>query len=149
MTVNELTRAGQWLYETLTGDATIGALPSITVGEAGVYADIAPPGAPWPFVIFQHQGSIDTTGMNAGTRVLVESLWTVKAVGQAEGYAALAAVADAIDAVLQATSGAVDDGTVLSCVREQPVQFTEADQNEAPGVQWRHLGATWRLLIQV
>lgn len=148
MSVNELTRASEWIYSKLVAASAVTAIVG-SGSAARIYADVAPPGASWPFVIFQHQGSVDVTGQNPGTRVLVSSLWTVKAVARGESYAALATLADALDAALQAASGTADDATIYSCVREQPLQFAELDESSTPGGQWRHLGAIWRILVQV
>lgn len=148
MSANELTRAAEWIYTRLAGTSAVTAIVG-SGSAARIYADVAPPGAAWPFVIFQHQGSVDVTGQNPGTRVLVSSLWTIKAVGRGESYAALATLADAIDTAMQGAAGTADDATIYSCVREQPIQFAELDDSTTPGEQWRHLGALWRVLVQI
>lgn len=142
--MNELTRAAKWIHGKLVADS---ALNTAVAGR--IYADLAPPEATWPFVVFQHQGSADVVAAAGLNRIMVSSVWVVKAVTRAESWEALRTLADRIDIALQEAAGTAEDGTVLSCAREAPISFVEADNNETPGVQWRHLGAQFRLEIQV
>lgn len=134
----ETARVDRWLYERLAGDATLSGL----VGGR-IYAFVAPQGTAFPFVVFAHQGGHDVLGVGPA-RVMVSLLYQVKAVGQTAAVADLQPVADRIDALLHGASGAVPDGTILACVREQAIEEAEVDD----GVQYRHVGGLYRLIAQ-
>jgi hypothetical protein len=132
-TVNETPRAETWLFQTLAA-----AIPTVTA-----YSTIAPEGAAQPFIIFQQQATSDLMGVGPA-RIWASLLYLVKVSGQTTTFAPLRATADAIDAALHAASGTVVGGTVLICTRERAFSLVEVPN----GVEWRHLGGTFRLLIQ-
>lgn len=136
---DELTRVDQWLYETLSGDAALGS----AVGTR-VYADVAPQGAAFPYLVFSYQGGSDKRGVGTA-RYFVEALYLVKAVRQGESYQPLQTVMDRVDALLQGSSGGTaTGGTVYASVREQSVRFPEVTE----GRQYRHLGGVYRITVQ-
>lgn len=134
----ETIRVDQWLYERLSGDSTLSGL----VGGR-IYSYLAPQDAALPFVVFSHQAGHDVRGVGPA-RIMTSLVYQVKAVGQGHSFQQLKAIADRLDALLQGASGSVVDGTVLMCVREQPVEYVETDD----GIQYRHLGGMWRIIAQ-
>jgi len=134
----ETVRVEQWLYRVLSQDMTLGDM----VGGR-IYAYVAPQDAPFPFILISHQAGHDVRGVGPA-RVMVSLVYQVKVVGQGGSFAPLQPIADRIDALLQGASGAVVDGQVLMCVREQPVAYVEVDD----GVQYRHLGGLYRIIAQ-
>ncbi len=136
--MQESARVEEWLYTVLSGDAALAALVS------GVYGYLAPQGTASPWVTFSHQAGTDV--MVVGTaRIMTNFLYQVKATGSGESMAALKAVADRIDAVLQAASGTVSDGRIISCVREQDLVMVETDLS---GTRWNHAGGIYRIYAQ-
>lgn len=134
----ETLRVDQWLYERLSGDTTLSNL----VGGR-IYAYLAPQDATLPFVLYSHQAGHDVRGVGPA-RIMTSLVYQVKAVGQGGSFGPLKAIADRLDTLLQGASGSVVDGTVLMCVREQPIEYVEIED----GVQYRHLGGLWRIIAQ-
>lgn len=138
---DETTRADEWLHGVLS-DATLTA-----AATGGVFADVAPEGTAFPYVVHNFQGGHDVRGAGP-TRIMVSGLWLVQGVDATQSYmGTLRTIADRIDALLQAASGAAgSDGVVFSCVREQPFRMPEVLEG---GKQIRHLGGLYRILVQV
>lgn len=134
----ETVRAHEWLYKTLSTDGPLGSL----VGGR-VYRRLAPADAPMPFVIFQYQAGHDVWAPGPH-RIMSHLVCVVKVVGLATEYQGLKKIADRIDELLQAAQGEVADGRVLSCVREEAVDYEEVDG----GVRYQHLGGQYRLYVQ-
>ena len=129
----ELTRIDRWLYQRLTGSQLLAGL--------GIYNTVAPPEASMPFVLFAFQ-SAEADVMTIGARrLVVNPLYQIKVIGTGLSLAPLEPYADAIDAALQAQSGAALDGYVLACIREQPLVLMEEDA----GTIYRHLGGLYRI----
>lgn len=136
--MNEIARAFEWLYDTLTEDSTLATL----VG-ARVYRGVAPQGEARPCVVYNAAAGHDV--MTVGTaRVITHVVVTVKAVGRNTDYAALKSVADALDAALHGARGSASGALVLSCYREMPLDYIEHTQTET----YAHLGGQYRLLVQ-
>jgi hypothetical protein len=135
--MSETVVADTWLYGRLAGDA------ELMSGVTGVFADVAPEGTAFPFVVFSFQSGRDTVGLG-GTRIFTGATYQVKVISDKPSYGAIKALANRIDAVLHQASGAVADGTVISSVREEPVRYTET----TAGKQFRHLGGLYRLQVQ-
>jgi len=132
-TVNETTRAESWLYQALAA-----GVPSLQA-----YSVVAPEGAAQPFIVFQQQATSDLMVVGAA-RVWASMLYLVKVVGQTTSFTALQPAADLVDAALHAAAGQVGGGTILACTRERAFSLVE----ESNGLQWRHLGGVFRLLVQ-
>lgn len=139
---DETTIVDQWLQATLAGDsALIAFLPD---GTDGVHADEAPPAAKFPLVIHQFQAGTDVRG-SGPYRIMTNGLWIVKAVGETRDRLTIKPIADRIDVLLQAASGAAADGLVFSSVREFPFRLNENEN----GHDYRHLGGGYRCLAQI
>lgn len=142
---DETTRVDQWLQARLAGDGTLIAL--LTDGAAGVHADEVPPAGEFPAVVHQFQGGADQQGASTD-RIMLSGLWVVKAIVAGRDYLAAQPAADRVDVLLHgaASSSPVDDGTVFSCVREQPFRLAERTED---GQDFRHLGGVYRIEVQV
>lgn len=110
-----------------------------------VFNMFAPADTPYPFIIFQVASPPrDVRGVGV-VRVMVDTIYTVKAVAQVDSYAPLTGVAREIDAVMTApVVSAVADGFVLASMREEQFSMVEVDG----GKQYRHLGASYRIQAQ-
>lgn len=134
----EVLRVDQWLYATLTGDATLAAAVSTRC-----YSDVAPQGAAFPLLLFTMMDGTDVMGVGTA-RIMVNAIYQVKVIGQGSSYSPLKPIADRIDAVLQGKTGSVVDGVILACTREQPIRYMEI----AGETQYRHLGGLYRVFVQ-
>lgn len=134
----EIPRIDQWLYERLSGDATLAGM----VGGR-IYSYLAPQDTAFPFVLFNYQTGEDIWGVGPA-RFLVSALYQIKVVSTGPSFLPLKAIADRLDTLLQGTSGAVANGTVYSCMRERALAYVEVSD----GVQYRHLGGLWRIYAQ-
>lgn len=135
----------QWIQQRLALYAT--QLNAISSGlSSRIYPDIAPPGVPYPFIVYQVQSPPrDIRGVGA-TRVMVDTLYVVKAVAEVASYGPLAPIASVIDTAMTSESGsAVGDGTVFSSVRENGLSLAEPPKD---GTQIRNLGGVYRLHMQ-
>jgi hypothetical protein len=131
--------ARQWLFGTLTGDATLVAmLPG--GATAGVNNMQAEQGTPYPFVVYQFMSGIDYAAVGA-FRIWTNMVWLVKAIGDTADVAALDAIAARIDTLLQRGSGTPVAGNVWSADRQTTVEYPESVE----GRQYRHLGGTYRI----
>lgn len=135
----EVARALEWIYTTLSNDATVTNLI-----DDRIYDGLAPQGANYPFIVFNHQGGADARGVGV-YRAFDNSLYQVKAVTQAESYSQATEIADAIDDALQGASGTADGGYIGPCVREQTLMLIELGKG---GIQYRSAGGLYRLAAQ-
>lgn len=120
-------------------------LDAISAGLSGrVYLDAAPRDAEWPVIVYQCQDPPrDVRGVGLVT-VMVDTLYLVKAIAQA-GNDVLAPIVSTLHrAMTTATGSAVDDGAVLTSVRNE--QFSMTDMTE--GATFRHLGGIYRIQAQ-
>lgn len=128
------TASESWLYAVLSGDADLALL----VGDR-IFDGVGRPDAAYPFVVFQFQGGHDVAGVSA-IRLMSQELYLVKAVGRGASYAALKPIAKRIDELLHRQRGVTADGTVWSCVREQPFKNVYIEDR----IQHRQLGGLYR-----
>lgn len=135
----ETVAAYQWLYNTLTGDATLAA----AIGNR-VY-DLAPQPATYPLIQLAEAGSNDKQFVNA-SRIWVESDWLIKVIdGPNVGWERAGSIFDRLDSVLQGNDGGtVAYGRVYVSVRQATFQYPEVED----GVVYRHLGGRFRLMVQ-
>ena len=121
-------------------------LDTISTGlSTRVYLDYAPKDAKYPFIIFQCQDPPrDVRGVGV-SRVMVDTLYVVKAVAQVDSYAPLAPIASLIDqAMTSAQGGSVGDGHVFAAVRDTAFSLVEVEA----GTQYRHLGGQYKMQAQ-
>ena len=132
--INELTRATQWLYTTLIGGLV----------ASRVYEGIAPAGTDGPYIVYSLQSPGNDVIVVGGARITATPLFLVKAVAKVKSWSTLAPIADQIDTRLHDASGTVTGGVILSSMREQPFSLIEVTD----GVQYQHLGGLYRIRVQ-
>lgn len=133
MSVSEVAIALDWLFARLAG-----------IAAGGVHAGVAPPGQTTPYITVNPYGG-DADRMNmSGVRLWSSDNWLIEAWGPDTNYAAVAAVAAALDTALHKQSGTAPGGTILSCIRT-------ADRFGAQlvgGAQWLHQGGIYATNVQ-
>ncbi len=133
-----------WVEDRLRSEAL--ALSRIDAGlEDRIFNYAAPVGTKYPFIIFQAQAPPrDVRGVGP-VRVMVSSLYIVKAVAQTLNYHDLRDVAVVIDRAMTAPSTqAVVGGLILTSIREGQFALPEVED----GKQFRHLGGEYRIQAQ-
>lgn len=130
--------SARWLYDTLSGDATLAGY-----APGGVWDSQAPENVDYPVVVIGWQGEFDVYVVGAA-RVMASQAWLVKAVGDEASFDVLYDAASRIDVLLHDTSGTATGGTVFASTRERGMRLDEL----ARGVPYRHLGGVYRLLTQ-
>jgi len=125
------------MYGVLAGDATLHALVADRI-----YSEVAPADATFPVVVFQWMSGHDVRGVGP-TRIMDDLLYLVKAIGQTKAFTDIETIANRVDVLLHAQSGAPTGGTVYGCVREEPFKLAEDDE----GISYRHLGGSYRLWV--
>jgi hypothetical protein len=122
------------------------ALEAVATGLSGrVFPDMAPDGTKYPFIVYQCQSPPrDVRGVGV-VRVMVDTLYVVKAVAQTLTWDPLVPVAKAIDqAMTSADTTVVGDGLVLSSVRQEQFSLVTVES----GKQFRHFGGQYRIQAQ-
>lgn len=133
-----LTRIEQWIFQQLSGDATITGI----VGQR-IYADEAPQGAPFPLVLFAHIGNVDIV-RTLGTGRVNKSIFIVRAVGTGStAQGSLKTVADRFDEVLL-TTGVTLDGIHLSTQHDQEAIRKDSEN----GIPLSYLGSYYLIFSQ-
>lgn len=136
----------QWIEGRLADPATVALLEQISVGLGSrVFNAYAPNGTPYPFIVYQCQSPVrDVRGVGVA-RVMVDTLYIVKAVSQVVSYSPLAPVARVIDAAMTSPdTSTATDGLVLVSVRSEQFSLTEV----AAGKQVRNLGGMYHIQAQ-
>jgi len=139
--VAETVLTDTWLYETLTGDATLVGL--LSDGVDGVVADEAEDDTTDPFVIFQLLDSADVYAIGS-VRVLTDATYAVQAVDEVGSYVSLGPIADRIDALLHDKTEVVTGGLICATRRERPIRYPETTH----GKTYRHLGGLYRIQVR-
>jgi hypothetical protein len=136
--------------------ALLGAPPAGYVKS--IYYELAPSSAAFPYVVFQKQAGTPTYTMKAGTAPYpftadtairfdgyADELWLLKGVDRAQS-------ADSAERIAGRLAWLFTDGPALSISgasqmylrRDSDVNYSEV----ADGVEYKHAGATYRLLYQ-
>ena len=127
-------------------DAILKAHTDFDVISAGltdrIFDGLAPRGVRYPFIVWQNQSPPqDNLGVGIA-RVMVDSLYTVKAIAQADSFSTLRPVAVEIDkAITNANGTTVDGGMIHTCARQR--QFTQTTVEDS--VQYRQLGGIYKI----
>lgn len=133
-----------WVESRLEGQAV--ALDAIALGlSTRIFQDFAPEGTPYPFIIWQCQDPPRAVRGVGTFAVMVDTLYVVKAVSQVDSYGPLAPIAKVIDTAMTSSTGsAVEDGFVLTSVRDRQFALVEREQ----GTQFRHFGGEYSIQAQ-
>ncbi len=138
MSSHEVMTAFEYIYTTLSGDATLTSL-----APGGVWRTLAPDGTASPFTTMAFQSGIDTMIVNAA-RIFSQPLLMIKTTGLASNTAAVEQAAARVDVLLQRTSGQTSDSLILVCYRESPWQQDELVNADL----WVSIGGLYRLYVQ-
>lgn len=117
MSLHAISIAQRWIMATLAADATLMTLITNRMHWTG-----APPGTARPYVVARVQGALDQAVM-PHTRVLTRVTLAVYGVSDANSaQTPLGEIAVRIETALHGKRGGVaGGGTVLSCLRRQPL----------------------------
>lgn len=133
----------QFMYSKLAADSTL--LAALAAGTSSLYAEIAPQGASFPFVLWGTLSAEDDEYAN-NDRIWCNCVVVVRGLAMQESFAgALKTIATRIDTVLHKQSGVATDGQVYACVRIRPFRMVETLPG---GEQVRHLGGVYRLYVK-
>lgn len=123
MSLHAISIAQRWVMATLTADASL-----MTLAANRAYWTGAPPGTARPYVVARVQGGFDQAVM-PHTRVLTRVTLAVYGVSDSNSaQTPLGEMATRIDAALHGKRGSVTGGgTVLSCLRRQPLILPVVD----------------------
>lgn len=126
-----------WLSDVLGADPTIQAQV-----DDRIFAEKAPKGTAFPFIVFAMQADLDVTGVGA-VRIWTQADYLIRVIKPASSYADLMVAADAIDEALHAKAGVTTlvAGRVESCVRLSEFRMVEDDGD----TEIRHAGGTYRI----
>lgn len=118
--MNETGAAAKHITAALLDDVALSALVSTRI-----YADAAPEGAVYPFVVISHAGGNDRIVPGADARIMTRDRWLVKAVHNERSPALARKIAGLIDQALVGSTGSVTlDGQtyyISSLYRTSPI----------------------------
>lgn len=151
-----------WLYKTLAEDAELAELlddrlgydlgfsfPEIPDSDVGWgdLPDLGPDGQIRDYLTWTMASTRDIPTAN-GERIMVSAYYTVKAVTMRSSYDSLVPIATRVDELLHRAFVDTPTGS-LSCTRERIVQYVELPSSllATRSGQFRHLGATYRFLV--
>lgn len=145
MMASETLGIDQWITSVLSSDATITA----AVGTR-IYAELAPQGTAFPYIVFRSISSIDVVTTSAA-RIMVTEQRLVEAITEGESYAPLRTIVDRIDALLHrkpdpgsTIAGSWTGTTILSSDRQRVSRLAENED----GRHYRRLGAVYNISAQ-
>ena len=125
-----------WLYATFSGDAEIVSHVKTRITDGAALGPTAT-----PFITWTMNSSRDIQKSNGDT-LWNESLYLIKVVGQGASYKPLVPIAKRMNTLLDMrTNVPGPNGGVLTIRRDRLVRYPELDDN----IQYRHLGAIWRI----
>lgn len=141
----EIDMIDAWVEDRLSGWTPFDTIATGLTSK--IYNQFAPEGTPYPYIIFQAQEPPrDVRGVGSA-RVMVDTLYVVKGVAQAEDFHGLRALAREIDAAMTVPNGDLDSiggAAIFASIREQQFALTEIES----GKQYRHLGGQYRIHAQ-
>lgn len=136
---SELIATDDLIRDLLVADSAL----ATALGGNKVWADVAPQGTAFPYVILAFLSSPDMDVVG-GARVFTQPLYLVKAVTTDHSWAKAGVIANRIDAVLQQASGTVvaQGVEIQSIVRESIIRYTEVPTGTSQII--RHYGGQYR-----
>lgn len=138
--MSETLVAERWLTDILSNDATLTGLIN-----GRVYGYVAPDDSELPLVVFKFFDGADETGVGA-VRLYSALQYIVEVIGEGESFVALETIANRVDVLLHGKNNLlVDGGNIIECIRVRPTASVEVIEG---GVQYRHLGGIYQLMVQ-
>jgi hypothetical protein len=139
--MSESWQAVQWIGTTAKADSAL-----VAAATGGVWHEAADVGVIAPYMLYAQQSGADTDTANAH-RLFSRLLFQIVAVGPTAQYAALATIADRIEALFGSVRqfGLPGGGGVLECWRTQPLAYPEPLVN---GKAWSRLGGLYQIDLQ-
>lgn len=135
--------AERFIYERLNArPALVTAVSGRIHGHAAPQAEDGEPD--YPFALFTQNAVQADVGALGGIHIWSVLEYVVRVVGRTNSWDPLVTPAAEIEAALGNTAGDVPDGTVHACTRVRPFLLPEVRS----GVQYRHLGGVYRLLVK-
>lgn len=140
----ETTVSDDWIASTLASDS--GIATAFGDFSVAVFDALAPPDAPYPFIVWQCQAPSDVVGVGPKARIMVKADYIVRVVMRVDSYRdpLMVAIAQAIDDALDGAKGTATGGAVLGCQRQDEYRSIE----NADGRQIRHLGGRYTVHVQ-
>lgn len=127
-----------WLYGTMAGDAS---LLTLLGGIEHLSGTLSPDELPLPYVTMILQSTRDIQN-HVGEIISTESLYEVKAVAATSTWDDIIPIASRLKELLHRPREVIAvPGGSMTCIRERVIQYAENTE----GVQYRHLGASWRI----
>jgi len=138
--MSETYQAFTWIDSTMRGD-----VPLMAAATGGVWQEFANIGTVPPFALYARQGGSDNNTQNE-TRLFAHILMRIQAIGPTANYAALATIANRIDALFKSVKnvGLPGGGGILACYRESELAYG----NVINGSAWSYLGGLYHLEVQ-
>lgn len=133
----ETLAADQTIKDILTGDATLDAILN-----GRVYENSVPDETPMPYVLLDDTAAEDIKGVG-GIRMMVDTVYLVRAVANTDNYDSLKPIAIRIDQLLEGVSRTDSDGYQITVDRIGPYRLTE----QVGSRTFRSLGGTYRIWI--
>jgi hypothetical protein len=124
----------------LAGDATL-----TTLAPGGVWREVAPQGVAEPYVVVQLMGHQDTYELNRA-QAFEDCTYMVKAVQQANSGAAVQAVADRVQALLQNGTLTITGYRLVTMMRLERIAYVEIDEDRDR--RYQHRGGLYRVLVE-
>lgn len=137
-----------WIKQRFADAAIVSALNGLWSDlSQRIYEDVAPSTSAYPYIVFQPQSPPDVVRGVGSAEVMVDTIYTVKAVTQGVDDKVTGPVAAVIhQAMVESNGDPVDGGigTVFMSRRVSVVRYTEPAQ----GSQFRHLGGAYQIQAQ-
>lgn len=145
----EAAAADQWIFSTLSGDATLVSLLQAAYGGENppspeFYSDAMPPDVIYPYVIWQLQTPVGDLMVTDGITVWSTMDFLVRVIDRGQSYATITPIYGRIHQLLHRASGSVALGVVGECLRLRPLKMPSIDD----AIQYRILGGVYRLRVQ-
>lgn len=138
---SELIGTDDLIRDLLAADSAL----TTALGGTKIYADQAPQGTLYPYVILAFLSAPDTM-VSGGFRAYTQPLYLVKAVTETNSWALAGTIVDRIDTVLHRAAGtrAAQGIEIQSVTREQIIRYIETPPQGSP---IRHYGGNYRLFV--
>jgi Protein of unknown function (DUF3168) len=125
------------LFNALSGSSDLSAIVSDRI-----YHEQAEDGAAFPYVIFNKASGVKQRTLKKGAQVRQE-VWLVKVVARDESTKQAEEGAEAVDALLDESTFAVTDRTMIDLHHVGDVDYPENDGDQ----QYRHVGARYAVVL--